>query len=225
MEQALITHFKRGSCPVLVRQWARSQSLGAPEAAVNVNSTPPVDNSLPALLHRHFELSQAGLEYDRWHNLTTDFVSLWFPLLYTPTWTPLHCVNWFRYTTDWVSHFPELPHTCLLTDQVFEIIHALGDHPPLAWAWNLDEEQSPQQAWHLYPVHEQLPDQIVTIKRILHALALILAQDDSCCLDRTSEHGTLAGRGDQSFQDQTATPRDIIHWSWQDWPGTTRPHR
>lgn len=35
-------------------------------------------------------------------------------------------------------YFPELSHTYFLIDPVFSYIHALWQHPPIAWAWNLD---------------------------------------------------------------------------------------
>ena len=145
MEQALIIHFKRGSCPVLTCQWAKAQHFGTMTMAVQVPMKPRIAHTLPALLHRYFDLSQAGREFDPEPSPTLDLVSLWFPILYAPLWTPLHCGAWFRCTTDWISHFPELPHTNFVTDQVFAIIQALGHHPPTAWAWTLDTDCIPQQ--------------------------------------------------------------------------------
>ena len=68
--------------------------------SVQVPMKPGIDHTLPALLHRYFDLSQAGREFDPEPCPTLDLVSLWFPMLYGPLWTPLQCVTWFRYTTD-----------------------------------------------------------------------------------------------------------------------------
>ena len=136
MEQALITHFKRGSCPVLTCQWAKAQHFGTMTMSVQVPMKPGVDHTLPALLHRYFDLSQAGREFD--------------PEL-CPT---LDLVTWFRYTTDWLSHFPEMPHTSFVTDQAFAMVRALGHHPPIAWAWTLDTDCIPKQQWHEAPIHD-----------------------------------------------------------------------
>ena len=140
MEQALITHFKRGSCPVLMCQWAKAQHFGTPIVPEPDHTSSGIDPALPTLLHRHFDLSQAGSEHDSAPGPAFDLVNLWFPLMYTPCWTPLQGVTWFRYTTDWLSHFPEMPHTNFVTDQVFAMIRVLGHQPPIAWAWTLDTD-------------------------------------------------------------------------------------
>ena len=143
MEQALITHVKRGSCPVLMCQWAKAQHFGTTLVTEPDRSSSMPENTLPALLHRYFDLSQAGSEHDSVPGPAIDLMSLWFPMLYAPCWTPLQGMTWFRYTTDWLSHFPEMPHTNFVTDQVFAMIRVLGHQPPLAWAWTLDTEYIP----------------------------------------------------------------------------------
>ena len=89
MEQALVTHFKRSSCPVLTCDWARKLHFGS-------HSGPPIpvddhmDPSLPVLLHRYFDLSHPGLIGHNLQVSTIDLVDCWFPLLYVPTSYPHH---------------------------------------------------------------------------------------------------------------------------------------
>lgn len=223
MEQALITHFKRGSCPILTCQWAKAQHFGTLTIAVQVHSMPRVDHNLPALLHSYFELSHAGRKFDPETRLAADLVSPWFPMLYTLQWTPLHCVTWFRYTTDWISHFPELPHTCFQTDQVFAVIQALGHHPPIVWDWT-DTERSPRQQWHEDAAHDKLADQLGSINHILCTLPGSWPKTTPADLICPIKMEIQQMEDDQSFQNlltfdsmsrriQEATTRDIIHRS------------
>ena len=227
MEQALITHFKRGSCPVLMCQRAKAQHFGTTTVSELVPMKLGVDHTLPTLLHRYFDLSQAGREYDPEPCPTFDLVSLWFPMLYTPRWTPLQCVAWFRYTTDWFSHFPEMPHTNFVTDQAFAMIRVLGHHPPIAWAWTLDTDCIPQQQWHADPVHEGTRDQLAFIQHVLGQLAQILAQNELHQPITTAQDGPapdgrrsiLPGLVDSLPRRlQKATTRDIVHRPPEEWP-------
>ena len=89
MEQALITHFKRGSCSVLICQWAQAQHFGTTIVIASGRTNPVADHPLSALLHRYFDLSQAGREHDSTSCPAFELAHLWFPMLYTPSWTPL----------------------------------------------------------------------------------------------------------------------------------------
>ena len=205
MEQALITHFKRGSCPVLMCQWAKAQHFGPTLTNESDHRRSKIDHTPPALLHRFFDLSQAGREYD----LTPpafDLVSLWFPMVLAPCWTPLKGVTWFRSTTDWLSHFPEMLHTNFVIDQAFAMIRVLGHHPPLAWAWTLDTDTIPQQQWHEASIHECTHDQLAIIKHILGQLTQILAQNDLHQLTHPADDGLATDRG-RSSQEGFKRPR------------------
>ena len=97
MEQALVTHFKRSSCPVLTCEWARKMHFGSPAAP-----TPPADDrieqSLPVLLHRYFDHRNPGLIGNAQWVSTLDLVDCWFPLLYVPISCPLQHLRWFDHT-------------------------------------------------------------------------------------------------------------------------------
>lgn len=135
MEQALITHFKYGICPILICQWARQQHVGLPDP--DVTMTPVVSESITislfALLHRYFDLCQIGSDHDIQPCLTQDLVNIWYPRMIAIGFVPLECLEWLPYTTNWFSHVPKLPHTYFLIDQVFNLIHAFWQHPPIAW--------------------------------------------------------------------------------------------
>ena len=227
MEQALITHFKRGSCPVLICQWAKAQHFGTTMITEPDHRSSMTDHTLPALLHRYLDLSQAGSEHDSAPGPAFDLVSLWLPMLYAPCWTPLQGVTWIRYTTDWLSHFPEMPHTNFVTDQAFAMIRVLGHQPPLAWAWTLDTECIPHQQWHAAPVHECTHDQLAFIKHILDHLTQILAQNDLHQLAHPADDGPATDRRRSILPGladclprrlQEATTRDLVHRPSEEWP-------
>lgn len=113
MEQARLIHVKPDSCPALICQCAKLQHFGSPDININMSHQSADSSfvSLPALLHRYFDLSQAGQEFDKQHN-----VSLWYPLLYIPNFVPLQGLARFRRTIDWLFQFPELSRTYFRTD-------------------------------------------------------------------------------------------------------------
>ena len=230
MEQALIIHFKRGSCPVLICQWAQTQHFGTTIVVESDRNNPVDDHPLSALLHRYFDLSQAGREHDSTSCPAFELAHLWFPMLYTPCWTPLQGLTWFRHTADWLSHFPEMPHTTFVTDQAFAMIRVLGHQPPIAWAWALDTESIPHQRWHAVPIHESTHEQLQVIKQILGHFTQILAQNDLHQLAHPPDDGSATDRRRSILPGlaecmprrlQAATTRDIVHRPSEEWPRAT----
>ena len=219
MEQELVTHFKRSSCPVLTCDWAGKLHFGS-------HSGPPIpvddhmDPSLPVLLHRYFDLSHPGLIGHNLHVSTIDIVDCWFPLLYAPT----------SYPINWLAHFPDLPHTCFVTDQVFSSIHALRAQRPVCWAWTLDCEQSPDIRYDCMYIHDSLGDQMPLVKAVIMCIAQILARNRDLQLslshDGTSDrrrsilHGSA--RGLHGWLSQTPEDRLVIRWNDDTWPGAAR---
>ena len=231
MEQALIIHFKRGSCPVLICQWAQTQHFGTTIVVESDRNNPVDDHPLSALLHRYFDLSQAGREHDSMSCPAFELAYLWFPMLYTPCWTPLQGLTWFRHTADWLSHFPEMPHTTFVIDQAFAMIRVLGHQPPIAWAWALDTESIPHQRWHAVPIHETTHEQLQVIKQILGHLTQILAQNDLHQLAHPPDDGSATDRRRSILPGladcmprrlQAATTRDIVHRPSEEWPRATK---
>ena len=230
MEQALVTHFKRGSCPVLTCEWARKMHFGS-HAEPPPPAECPMQPSLPVLLHRYFNLSQQGLiGHAQWVS-TIDLVECWFPLLHTPISCPLQHLRWYDHTIQWLVHFPELPHTRFVTDQVFQHIHALRALRPLCWAWTLDNAQSPDIRFDCLSIHDSFSDQLHLVKAALMCIAQILArnraihqlishQDGTSDRGRSILHGSP--RGMHGWVPQAPENCSIIRWADDAWPGAAK---
>ena len=65
---------------VLMCQRAKAQHFGTTIVSEPDHMSSRIDHTLPTLLHRHFDLSQAGSEHDSEPGPTFDLVSLWFPI-------------------------------------------------------------------------------------------------------------------------------------------------
>ena len=229
MEQALVTHFKRSSCPVLTCDWARKLHFGS-----HAGPPYPVDDhmepSLPALLHRYFDPSHPGLIGHVLRVSTIDLVDCWFPLLYVPTSYPHQHLRWFDHTISWFAHFPELPHTRFVTDQVFRSIHDLRAQRPVCWAWTLDCEQSPDIRYDCMYIHDSFGDQLHLVKDVLMCIAQTLARNRDLQLslrhDGTSDrrrsilHGSA--RGLHGWLSQTPEDSLVIRWNDDTWPGAAK---
>ena len=105
MEQALVTHFKRSSCPVLTCEWARKLHF-ASHAEPSRSADDHIEQSLPVLLHRYFDQYIPGLIGSVQMVSTLDLIDCWFPLLYMPISYPQQYLHWFNYTVQWLAHLP-----------------------------------------------------------------------------------------------------------------------
>ena len=230
MEQALVTHFKRSSCPVLTCEWARKMHFGSPAAP-----TPPADDrieqSLPVLLHRYFDHRNPGLIGNAQWVSTLDLVDCWFPLLYVPISCPLQHLRWFDHTVQWLAHFPELPHTRFVMDQVFHYVHELRALRPVCWAWTLDCAQSPDIQFDCMCIHDSFGDQLHLVKDVLMCIAQILARNRALLpltlyQDGTSDRGRSilhgSSRGMHGWLPQTPEDSSVIRWDDDTWPGAAK---
>ena len=175
MEQALVTHFKRSSCPVLTCEWARKLHFGS-QTESSQSADVHLEQSLLALLHRYFDHHIPGLIGSVQMVSTLDLVNCWFPLLYMPISCPQQHLQWFDHTVQWLAHFPELPQTRFVTDQVFQQVHELRDQSPVCWAWTLDCELSPDVQFDRMYIHDSFGDQLHLVKDVLLCIAQILAR-------------------------------------------------
>ena len=230
MEQALVTHFKRSSCPVLTCEWARKLHFGShaePPQSADVH----LEQSLPVLLHRYFDQHIPGLIGGVQTISTLDLVDCWFPLLYMPLSYPQQHLQWFDHTIQWLAHFPELPQTRFVTDQVFHLVHELRDHRPFCWAWTLDCEQSPDIQFDRRCIHESFGDQLSLVKEVLMCIAQILARNRELLQLTLNDHGTPnrrrsivlgPARGMRRWIPQTPEDSSIIRWADEAWPGVAK---
>ena len=230
MEQALITHFKRSSCPVLTCEWARKMHFGSDPAS---SPSGPVltEPSLPALLHRYFDKHYPGLIGSAQTVSSLDLVDCWFPMLYEPHSCPQLHLQWFDHTAQWLAHFPELPQTRFVTDQVFHLIHALRDHQPYHWAWTLDSVDSPDIRFEQQYIHDSFKDQLSIVRRALTYIAQILARNSELQLSIWPDHGTpswgrpiVHGSAGRLFGWLPQAPEDrhVIRWPPEEWPGAAQ---
>ena len=229
MEQALVTHFKRGSCPALICEWASRMHFG-----LDTPSNGPASqttSSLPVLPHRYFVLPRPGLIGSARTVSVLDLVNCWFPMLYAPTLYPTQQLQWFDQTVQWLAHFPELPQTRFVTDQVFSMIHALRDRLPIHWAWTLDNDSSPCIRFDQHYIHDNYTDQLSMIKQILACIVQILARNSDLQSLSSADHGTPDWRrpivlGSAGcllrWLPQAPEDRHIIQWSTKEWPGAAK---
>ena len=230
MEQALITHFKRSSCPVLTCEWARKMHFGS-ESASSLSDPALTTPSLPALLHRYFDMPYPGLIGSTQNVSSLDLVDCWFPMLYEPYSYPQRHMQWFDQTAQWLAHFPELPQTRFVTDQVFHMIHELRDHRPHLWAWTLDSVDSPDVRFEQQYIHDTFTDQLSIVKLALTSIAQILARNSELQLLISPDHGTPDWRRPivrgfagclLRWLPQAPEDRHVIRWSSEEWPGAAQ---
>ena len=110
-------------------------------------------------------------------------------MLYEPYSYPQRHIQWFDQTAQWLAHFPELPQTRFVTDQVFHMIHEFRDHRPHLWAWTLDNIDSPDIRFEQQYIHNTFMDQLSIVKLALTSIAQILARNRELQLLISPDHG------------------------------------
>ena len=142
MDLALLTHFRRASCPVLLCAWVKHQHFGAivdcdPNAPQQVPSTPTAVRNWSILDTKQMLLGDC----DAWTPNTAS--ALIGPCSHmfvhmpsrTPTFLSEHHIRWFVHSTIVCAHLCELLQSCFVADQVFRFIDALSAFVPKIWAW------------------------------------------------------------------------------------------